>query len=39
MSEDIEAAEKLQKATQTIRDEISKVIVGQKEVIDQIMIA
>ncbi len=38
MAQDIEAAEKLAEATEKIRAEVAKVIVGQRDVIDQLLI-
>lgn len=39
MSEDIDVAEKLSKAANELRTEVAKVIVGQSEVIDQLLIS
>ncbi|PCJ57143.1 MAG: AAA family ATPase [Planctomycetota bacterium] len=39
MSEDIDAADKLAKAANELRKEVGKVIVGQGEVIDQLLIS
>ena len=38
VKQDIQAVEKLQEARRRIHDEIGKVIVGQREVIDQLVI-